>query len=35
MDYLSLKHFHMGCAALSGALFACIVTVATTRRTFT
>jgi uncharacterized membrane protein SirB2 len=21
MDYLSLKHFHMGCAALSGTLF--------------
>ncbi|MGJ7914973.1 SirB2 family protein [Massilia sp. LXY-6] len=21
MDYLSLKHFHMGCAALSGSLF--------------
>ncbi|MGK5079883.1 SirB2 family protein [Janthinobacterium sp. HLX7-2] len=21
MDYLSLKHFHMGCAAASGALF--------------
>lgn len=21
MDYLGLKHFHMGCAALSGALF--------------
>ena len=21
MNYLSLKHFHMGCAALSGALF--------------
>jgi len=43
MDYLSLKHFHMGCAALSGSLFlmrgvwmlrAYIVTVAITKRTF-
>jgi hypothetical protein len=37
MDYLSLKHFHMGCAALSGSLFlllfAYIVTVAITKRT--
>jgi hypothetical protein len=34
MDYLSLKHFHMGCPALSSAPFAYIVTVAITRRTF-
>jgi hypothetical protein len=36
MDYLALKHVHMTCAALSGALllFAYIVTVTVNKRAF-